>query len=265
MFKHCLNMEIIRNVVGWGNSAGILLPREWKGKEAKIVLIDRSLQIKKEVFDILDDYLDDILGIYLVGSYARGEENSKSDVDVLVITNKINKIIKSGKYDVIMLPKETYEKQLENDILPLLPMIKEARTLLNSNLIEKYKNTPLTRKNLRFHIQTTKSAMRVVREAIKLSKIDKKDCGDSIAYSLILRLREAYIVGCLIKNRKFSNKELLGLIDKIAGSREAYEGYLRVKNDKKREEKLKTCEAEKLMSYILDRIDEQNKWVKRRR
>ena len=81
-------MEILKTTTSWGNSAGVLLPREWKNKEVKVILIDRTLQIKKEIFDILNDYLSDIVGIYLVGSYARGEQIERSDVDVLVITNK---------------------------------------------------------------------------------------------------------------------------------------------------------------------------------
>ena len=48
MFKHSLNMELIRSVSKWGNSAGILLPKEWLGNQVKIVFIDRTLEIKKE-------------------------------------------------------------------------------------------------------------------------------------------------------------------------------------------------------------------------
>jgi len=66
-------MEISRNVSKWGNSAGVLLPKEWLGKEVNIILIDRTSEIKKEGFDILDSYLEDIIGIYLIGSYARKE------------------------------------------------------------------------------------------------------------------------------------------------------------------------------------------------
>ena len=33
----------------WGNSGGVLLPREWIGKQVKIILIDRTEEIKKEM------------------------------------------------------------------------------------------------------------------------------------------------------------------------------------------------------------------------
>ena len=70
-------MELVRPIVRVGNSAGVILPREWLNGKAKIELIARPLDIKKEVFEILEDYFQDIIGIYLVGSYARNEQNDE--------------------------------------------------------------------------------------------------------------------------------------------------------------------------------------------
>ena len=39
----------IKNVGKWGNSGGILLPREWIGNQVKIILINRTNEIRKEV------------------------------------------------------------------------------------------------------------------------------------------------------------------------------------------------------------------------
>jgi predicted nucleotidyltransferase len=254
-------MEIIKNVAKWGNGAGILLPREWLGNQVKIILIDRTMEIKKEVLSILNEYLEDILGIYIVGSYARGEQEERSDVDVLAITNKTNNRIKSGKYDINLIDKKSVENHLEKNILPLLPMIKEAKVVVNSDLIEKYKNTKLTRENIKFHIETTKSALNAIKEVMKITEIDEK-ISDNIAYSLILRLREVYIFDCLIKNKKWSKKEFLMLLKKISGSEEAYLGYLRAKDKKKIQENLNLEEAEKIYSYISEKIKKQENLFK---
>ena len=258
-------MELIKNAISWGNSAGVLLPKEWKGKEVKVVLIDRSLQIKKEVFDILSNYSEDILGIYLIGSYARGEQTKRSDVDVLVITSKTNERIERGKYDFLVVSEDLVEEKFKKNILPLLPMLKEAKTLLNSSLIEKFKNTKITKRNLRFHIETTKSAMGVVKEFIELAKIDNRKITDRIAYSLVLRLRELYIVDCLIKNKMWNNKEFLSLVKKVSGSTEAYEGYLRSKDNEKTKRNLSINESERIYSYILKKIKEQEIWARKRK
>src|SRR3989344_5864914 len=103
MFKHCLYMqeiEELKEVRKWGNSAGILLPKELIGKQVKITIIDRTLEIKKEVLNIIEPFLQDIIGVYLTGSYARGEETEESDIDILVISENTKKSFISGKYEI---------------------------------------------------------------------------------------------------------------------------------------------------------------------
>ena len=254
--------ELIKPIVRVGNSAGVLLPKNWINGKARIELIEKPIDIKKDVLEILDPYLQNIEGIYLIGSYARGEQTKESDVDILVITNKINKKIKKGKYELILIPKGKVESALEKNILPILPMLKEAKPIINSILIKKYRETQLTKKNLKWHIELTKSALGINREFIKLDKDLKSNSGDGVAYSLILRLRGTYIVDCLIKNKIPTKKELLNLIKKVSGSLKAYEGYLRVKNNEKDKNELPIEESIKLYDYLIKKIKEQEKWAK---
>lgn len=260
-----MKQELIKPIVKVGNSAGVLLPREWLDGKARIELVEKPLNIKKDVLEILEPYLEDIIGAYIVGSYARGEQTERSDVDVLVITNDTNKTIEKGRYYIILICEDKLKKALENNILPILPMIKEAKSLINDKLIEKYKETNLTKKNLKWHIELTKSALNVNKAMINLDKETDTDCNDSTAYSLILRLREAYLVECIMKNKMWSNKELLKMIKDISGSTKAYDGYLRVKDNIKMEEVLPEEEAEKLLDYLYKKIEEHRKWVKRRK
>ena len=83
-------MELLRNVSKWGNSAGVLLPREWMGNQVKVILVDRTLEIKREAFSILEPYMEDIFGVYLVGSYARGEQEKDSDIDIMIMVDLDN-------------------------------------------------------------------------------------------------------------------------------------------------------------------------------
>src|SRR3989344_7101847 len=112
--------ELIKQIVKVGNSAGVLLPREWLNGKARVELISRPLDIKKEILEILDEYLRDIRGIYLVGSYARGEQEKDSDVDILAVTNNTNKRIKKGKYEITLISEDNLDKTLKNNILPIL-------------------------------------------------------------------------------------------------------------------------------------------------
>ncbi len=257
-----MKQELIKPIVKVGNSAGVILPKNWINGKARIELIEKPLDIKKDILEILEPYLQEIEGIYIVGSYARGEQTKESDVDVLVITNKINKKIKKGKYELILISKEKVEIALEKNIIPILPMLKEAKPLINNSLIKKYQTTKLTKKNLKWHIELTKSALEINKEFIKSDEEMKANSSDAVAYSLILRLREAYLIDCLIKNKIPRKKELLNLIKKISGSLKAYAGYLRAKNDEKNKNELPIKEAEKLCVYVDKKIKEQEIWVK---
>ena len=249
-------MELIKNTIKVGNSAGVLLPKEFLNTQVKIVL--QPLNVEKDILDILIEkrILKNVIGCYLIGSYARKEQTIESDVDVLVITDNINKTIKNGRYDLTCISMEEVKRQLKENILPILPMIKEAKIIINEDLIRKHLNSPLTKRNLKWHIDTTKSAMKVVREYIKLAKFDGEKVSDGASYSLILRLRTLYIIDCLKKGKMWKKEELLNLIKKISGSLIAYERYLDVKNNDANKFKLPIEEAEKLMNYINKKIKE---------
>ena len=103
------------------------------------------------------------------------------------------------------------------------------------------------------------------KAAIELSESSGSCSDDATAYSLILRLRSIYFVECLRKNKKWGTEEFKGIIKKIAGSLNSYEGYLRVKNDKKTNEELSIKEARKLYNYIMKKINEQEKWLAKRK
>ncbi len=254
--------ELIKPIVRVGNSAGVILPKEWLNGQASVKLVHKPYSIKEDALEILSPYLNDTVGIYLVGSYARNEETEKSDIDILAITNKTNKKISKGKYNIVLISRENLEKSMNDNILPLLPMIKEAKTILNSDFIQKYKDIPPTKRNLRWHFDTTESALKMDKIALELQD---NFVSDNIIYSLTLRLREAYIVDCLMKNKKPTTKEFISLIKKISGFDESYKSYLRAKNDERTKKIVSLDEAKKMHSYITDKLSEQEKWIRKKR
>ena len=138
-------------------------------------------------------------------------------------------------------------------------MIKEAKTIINDDLIKEHIDSPLTKKNLQWHIDTTKSAMGVVKEYIKLAEETEKKVSDAASYSLILRLRTLYIIDCLRKGKLWKKEEFLGLIKKISGSLIVYERYLDSKNNNSKKYNLPIEEAKRLMGYINKKIKEVEK------
>ncbi len=256
-------MELTKHIVRVGNSAGVILPREWLHGEARVTLVKRPENPVQEIIEIVRPYLSSIVGLYLVGSYARGEQTDKSDVDVLAVTTDISKKIKRGKYEITLVSQKEVEQSLKNNILPLLPMIREASPIINANLLEAYTKTQITKQNLKWHRETTTSALELLRTSISLAREEDTSISDNILYSLVLRLREAYIVDCLMHNKKATTTDLIALIKRITGSIEAYKAYQRSKAHLKTQKKVSVKEAEALYHYLENKIKEQEEWIKR--
>jgi len=260
-------MELVRETRRWGNSAGILLPKEWVGNQVKVILIDRSLNIKKEVLNILEPYLEDIIGIYLTGSYARGEENEKSDIDIVAISKKTKKNIKSGKYDISIATLDGIKRTIKYDPILVLPRLNEAKVILNPQLLEDLKNVKLEKGSFKEFVEGTYRMIKINKEFINQDKKTNSEYLDStsVIYSLILRLRGIFLAKCLLKKINYSKKEFLKSLEKELDSEElkiAYRIYECIRDDRKIKEKIKLETAEKLLS-ILER--EIKKWQKEKR
>jgi len=250
-------MEVeIKHAVKAGNSSAVILPRAWLNKEVRVELVKKTPdKILLEVLSIVKNHINlkDIIGIYLAGSYARHEENDNSDIDILIITENIDKeMIKEGIYNILVVSKELLKQKLENDLFPIGQMLKEAKALINAGYLEGL-NVKVTKKNVKWYLETTKEKLKLIDKTLEKSK-DKID--SRIIYTLILRIRTLYIIQKLIKNQVYSSKEFIELIAKISGSKNAYLAYLAVKNDSKDKSLVTKEEAEKLYVYLKKQFDE---------
>jgi len=230
-------MEMVKQVQRWGNSSGILLPREWLGKQVQVILIDRTLDIKKEIFDILNPYLKDIIGIYLVGSYARGQEEEDSDIDIVVISNNTKKEIQSGKYSISILTLDSIKRALKKNPINILPRLIEAKTILNETLIIELKNIKPDLKSYREYLKDTKSIVKINKE---LLDYDRKgnNCLESyeLIYSLILRLRGLFLIEQILNKRPYSKNAFIDFLSKEISYNKAlviYNIYKNIRDDKK--------------------------------
>lgn len=260
-----MKQELIKPIVRVGNSAGIVLPKEWLNGTAKVILVERPINLKRDIFEILGDYLKDIIGIYVVGSYARGEETTESDIDILAITNSTDKHIKSQKYDIILISRKNIEDSLKNNAFPILPMLIEARAISNQDLIKEYIKIKLTEKNLKYILDSTKSAINIIKEDIIVSEELKQEIGNASAYSLILRLRSLYIIECIRNNKHWKKKNFLSLIKRIAGSLKVYDIYVNIKKNKKPGCNLSINEAKKLVEEVNKRLIQIEEWLKEKK
>lgn len=243
----------MRSVQKWGNSGGVLVPKEWLNREVKIILIDRSSDIKKEIFDILDDYLEDIIGVYLTGSYSRGEQREDSDIDIIAISNNTRKEITSGRYNVSIIPLYTIEKTLKNNPLMILPRLIEAKPITNLGLLDKFKEIKISKELFKDFIKDTERIIKINEELIDLEDSSKKYLeSNELIYSLLLRLRGIYLIKCILYRKKYSNLHFLNFLKKSVGKDylNVYEVYRLIKEGKETNIKLSLKVAEKLIKLL---------------
>ena len=257
-------MEIqIKKTVRAGNSSAVILPRAWLDKEVRVELIKKtSEKILFDVLEILKKHLKikEIIGIYLTGSYARGEEEQNSDIDILVLTKEIDReIINEGIYNILIISLELLKQKLENDLFPVAQMIKEAEPLINSEYLNSIE-VKATKKNTKWYLDTSKDKLKIIKEVLNKEK-NKKYLSDIIAYTLVLRIRTLYIIEKLIKNEKYSKKEFIKLIKNISNGVNSYERYLAVKNNREEEHKADIEEVKRLCGYLDKQLQKIKKLV----
>ncbi|MBU1136547.1 MAG: nucleotidyltransferase domain-containing protein [Nanoarchaeota archaeon] len=254
---------ITKTTTRLGNSAGVLLPASWLNAIVNVKLVESPKnysELINQLFIILKKELPSIKSLMIAGSYAREEQTKNSDIDVIILNNE-NKHKKIGKFDMLYLTEKKIKQDLEKNALPLLPMLREAKPIINGNLINKYAKYPINKKNVKWHIDTTKTMMQEVKKDIEFSKRLKENTSYASVYSLVLRLRTLYIIECLIKKKAWKNKEFLNLLKKITSSLNIYEEYSKIKSSKKtaKNSKVNIEKAEKLMDYINKKTKEIEK------
>lgn len=119
-------MEFIRTARNVGNSAGILLPKQLLGSEVKIIVIKKPMNIKREVLKLVEPFLEDIQGIYVI---------NKKPVEVLAATGKTRKIIKNEKVKISFVPVSIIRKDIKEKAV-LREKLSKAEVIMNGFLIK---------------------------------------------------------------------------------------------------------------------------------
>lgn len=249
MFKTCLNMELIKKPFKIGNSMAVLIPKKWENE--KIIVKPLKKSITKEVIEILtdNDILSEIKGLYLTGSYAREEQTENSDIDIIAITNKKHGIIRERNYEISIIPEKNLLKSISKDLY-LFTSIKDAIPLINNEQLEIYKKIK-QKININKLLNEIESTLIINKSMIESCEELKENIPDGTIYSLVLRLRELYLIKSLINNKKPLKKEFLSEI----GS-EQYNIYTSVKNNKKSKNKTNIQQANLLLKKTREWIKE---------
>lgn len=246
---------LIKPIVKMGNSACVLLPKTWKDGKARVELIEKPLNFKKDLFEILNPYLEDIIGVCIVGSYARNEQTSDSDVDVIVISKDIKKEISYGKYNISIYPIENIKKTLDKNPIMIYPRLIEGKTIFNKSVLEELKDIKISKDQFREFIDETKNIIKINKEFIELDKLEGDILeSDSVIYSVILRLRAIFLIKVVLSKKIYSKNLFKEWLIKEIGNKknieEVYSIYDAVRDNKKVKTKIDIILAERLLDLL---------------
>jgi len=234
-----------------GTSAGVLLPRSWLNKQVVVTLFEPSKEkILQDIISCLfeRDLNEEVKGVYLYGSYARGDFDFNSDIDILIITQDTNKLINYNNYEILLVSESSFSKNLLNN-LNYLSLLKEMKVILNKELIEKYK-TRGHNFNIKKSLSEIAGVFKINQDSIKMCRDNNLNLPDGVVYSVVLRLRELYLMKCLLSKKSYSKKDFLESIgDKV------YTAYLRIKRNEKELNILSPNE-------LIDAMELSKKWLK---
>jgi len=123
--------------------------------------------------------------------------------------------------------------------------------LMNGDLLESLKRElKLDRKTVLKYYSDTRKMLKLNEMEIRLVELKSGEVvGGDVAYSLVLRFRTHYIIGCLRAGKVWSSRDFVRLVKKVSGSSDAYGAYRLVKKGKSGDI-LKVGEARKLVDYL---------------
>ena len=218
-------------------------------------LVKKTLEIILfDVLNIVKKYIEnkEIIGIYVVGSYAREDEDENSDIDIIIITEDVDKeIISEGIYNILIVSIKLLKQKLERDLFPIGQMLKEAKPLLNSNYLNSIK-IKITKKNIDWYIKTTEEKLKIVENILK---VKNKRLSDRIVYTLVLRIRTFYIIKNIMENKRYIKKDFLKIIKNVSEGENAYLSYIRIKNNEKDKKLASIDEIRRLYLYLKNQLE----------
>ena len=259
-------MIIKKRAIRMGNSAAVYLPKKYENAEIVIHLPEGIEEVRQRAIELLLPHLGDVLGAYIFGSWAREEQETDSDIDILVILGEKQEIKNPYEdIDLRIATLESVERSIENYPAMIMPLLKEANVIINPKLLAELRGKEIDVRKFEWSFEEAKSMLGIVKSSLEM---DRKagTVNLDLVYSLILRLRTAYAIESLIKDKVFSNFGVKKIASDYGLNESAYNRlyrvYRQVRDNKRVAERVKIEEIEHLLEIVknyLNKVENEAK------
>lgn len=247
-------MRIVKEVVAIGNGAAVYVPKEYNGKQVLITLPEGIEELQRRVLSLLVQYMPNIIGVYLYGSYARKEEDTRSDVDILVVTQEKDEQIKRtlSEFDARVVTYKDLKKSIENYPLFLVPSIQEARVFLNPVVLAELKKIPINLSKLQWHFEEIQRIIKIVESSINIS--EEEQISATYLASVMMRIRVCFLIQSIIKKSPYTHEKLKGKLIKQGFQKNDVERWFSIYQELREEQEtslqVKKEEVQELLTYL---------------
>lgn len=212
-----------RQVGKHGNSGGIYLPVSWIGGLAEAKLVEGPRNPEKEILEAFSGQLQHVLGVFLYGSYARGEHEEDSDIDVMMVTDGCQRFNVSGRlkrrgYDIRAVSMDDALRMARSDPI-FMSSVMEAKPLLNHKVLGDIRSVSPSGSSLRIRLDMARSSLGIMESLLE----GLRNPGAETVYPLFMRLKEMLLAKCFLEGRAYSGDDLEELRMRSGISRQEFE------------------------------------------
>lgn len=254
-----LKEQIRKKVTRSGNGGAVWVPKEWLGEEIIVTRIETpKLSLKEEIINTLLPYLEDIIGIFLYGSYVRKEETKDSDIDILVIAKNISKVENTKRFDINFIEIKKIKEAVQKNPF-IFAIINEAKPIINSYLLDELKQSKKNFKDfIKWYKGTTNDSIKIAKEFISLDEMDSNYLTSyNVVYSVILRLRGVFLIKSVLNNIKFSNSSFKKFVIKFIPEfefKKIYKVYKDLRDNKKVDIRIEISMVKKFLEILENEV-----------
>jgi predicted nucleotidyltransferase len=196
-----------RMVKKYGNSGGVYLPSSWVGGRVEVKLLSRPARPGIDLPMALGESMRHVVSMLVYGSWARGEQEEGSDIDVLVVTDGHLKGLKMPAglewmcYDVTTMSAAEAKNAAGKDAL-FRKSLEDAKAVFNDSFLEELKSVKVG-KVPAGRIALARSSLGIIKSSLAAG------AAEGLAYPIMMRLKEMLLVKCVRENRRYS----LGMLE----------------------------------------------------